>query len=392
MKNLLSSLLVLSSVSLAQVVPWRTETARVPSNQAGDPALAFVPTDVDAGVSLLVGTDTAQVGVYGFELDGVLRQTVPLGLVNGADTRGDLVVVTGANGGLFSFQLTDAGLVRVDPQLANVPTPNRVALSALDDGGFELWTDTSSTRLAHFTIERRTSDFLYTRGPDVLLPETPSGLAADDRTGRLFVTLPTKGLFVLEPDATLEQVVSIETGRLGPVVGGVDVVGLSDGGVLAFTTSPSTDKVIVHAVAGLQATLVASFEVGAPDGGAVRARSPKHLDLTGGFPDFPLGALVLHDGVSANYKLVSLLDVAPLVPELLDQDAGVSDGGVTDAGVADAGTRTDAGTGGGTGGTGRPGGTGSTPPDEPSGCGCTDAPFALLPALLLLWSIRRPRS
>ena len=110
-------------------------------------------------------------------------------------------------------------------------------------------------------------------------------------------------------------------------------------------------------------------------------------------PGFPRGVLIVQDELTANYKLVSLAAVdavfplpPPYIPgaappPLVDAgsaDAGTADGGFTDAGVSDGG-----------------GVTGFNPRPAPSAvdptpsCGCTGGAFTVLPALLLLWWIRR---
>ncbi len=398
MRLLLASL-VCCNVALAQtVVPWTSQTSSIASTQAGDPAFVSLPRTGDAGVDLIIGTDTAQTGVYTWNADGQLKQLIPLGLVAAADARGTLVVVAQSNGALITFEASaDGGLTRLLPVSQSVPTPGHVALRALDDAGFEVWVDTSSPTLRHFALNRLSAaELQYFPLADVAVPQTPSGLAVDDRTGRVYVALPTLGVVAVEPDQQVNFVISIDAGQLGPVVGGLDLYPAADGGTLLFSTSPSQETIVVHQVDGLQATWVAAFAVHQPGNRSVRARLPRHLDVyEHAFEGFPRGALIVHDGVSANYKLVSLADVDDAgisIPPPFEMGESVDAGLLPDGGTTDGGTARDGGPSGGGGGTGgQPGNMPGIDP-TPTPCGCTGGPLVILPALLLLWWIRRPRS
>jgi myo-inositol-hexaphosphate 3-phosphohydrolase len=385
--------LLVASLAFGQVVPWTAETTSIASTQAGDPAFVFVPTDVDAGVSLIVGTDTAQTGLYVWGVTGALQQIIPLGLVSSADSRDDIVTAAISNGSLSAFQVGDAGIVRYSPSSISVATPNSVAMQNAHDGGYEVWVDTSSTTLVHFAFSRAGPFTLaWTLLPSVTLPQVPSGLAVDDRTGRVYVSISTMGIVAVEPDGTSRFVASIDAGQLGAVIGGIDLFPLADGGTLLFTGSPAAEQIVVHRVSNLQSTFVTQFQVGPPDGGSSRARLTRHVAIfPEPVPDFPRGVLLVQDGVLANYKLVSMVDVAQVVPDLnavTTPDGGL-DGGVDGGASLDGGTRPD---GGSVGVTGGPGGMPSGEPTPTPTCGCHGGPLAVLPALLLLWWIRRPRS
>lgn len=395
MKRLIASLLVAASPALAQVVPWFSETSPVLSTRAGDPALV-----VDTGLApLVVGTDTQANGVYAFEVDGGLVQFISSGLVRAADARGALVVVTSANDQLLFFRSTGGQLELLEPLGFSVPSPAHVALGRKADGGFELWVDTSSLELRHFSVSPVVDGGVTVAAlPSLQVAQVASGLALDDRTGQLYVGQPTLGVLRVEPNGATGFLLSIDAGTLGEVVGGLDLFLAADGGALLFSGDPAASVVAVHAVSGTQATLGARLQLGAPDGGQERVQLPRYVDVAERpFAGFPRGALVVQDGVMGNYKVVDLERVHAVYPlpaahgaPGATPDAGVPDAGTgADAGVPDAGS----GAGGGGGSTGI--GPGRVPPsaDFPkTGCGCSAAPLPLLPALLLLWWIRRLRS
>jgi hypothetical protein len=396
-------LCVVSSSALAQVVvPWASETASIPSNVAGDPTTVSRTVVLDDGglatQTGVVGTDTVQNGAYVFNLDGTVAELIALGPVSAVDARDDLLFVTNPNLGLQAFVLGDAGFRQLNPVSFNVPGPGPIAVRAVDDATTELWVDTRSTTLRRFTVRRDGGALTYTAEPNLTLPQASSGLAVDPRTGQLYVAEPSLGILQVDPDGQRRFVVSIDAGQLGAVVGGVDLLPLLDGGAWLFSAVASQDLVAVHEVdAPNGSTLVGTFEVGAGDGGAGRARLPAHLDLfTQPVPGFPRGLLTVHDGVVANYKIVNLVDVDAVFPfpPTWPADAGAAlDGGTVDAGTdggTDGGTVTrDGGTiGGGGGGGPRPG---FGPDREPKGCGCSSPSILILP-LMLLWWIRRFRS
>lgn len=394
----LCTCLVASSALAQLVVPWASETATIPSTVAGDPTVVSRTVVSDDGGLVtqtgVVGTDTVQNGVYVFNVDGTVAQVLPLGPVNSVDARDDLLFVTNPNLGLQAFVLGDGGFQQLAPVSFNVRSPGPIAVWARDADTSELWVDTLSTTLRQFTVRRDGGALTYTAQPGLTLPQPSSGLAVDPRTGFLYVALPSLGILQLDLDGEGRFVVSIDGGQLGAVVGGVDLLPLLDGGTWLFSAVASRDRVAVHEVDVVNGSrLVGTFEVGAPDGGATRARLPAHLDLfTQSIPGFPRGLLTLHDGVVGNYKIVNLVDVDAVLPFPTwpadggaASDAGTSDGGV-DAGTSDAGFR-DGGTSGGGGGPRPP--VGSDP--EPKGCGCTSPSILILP-LLLLWWIRRSRS
>ncbi len=377
--------LAVASVSWGQVVPWALETAPIPSTQAGDPA--FV-AGIDGGASTLIGTDRAQIGWYPLLLDGGIGPAVVLGPVSGADFRDGLLLVTQATGAVVPYQLQEGASFAPLQSPLSVPTPQCITLGQGLDGGVEFFVDTSSPTIKHFAVVRPSPDAVqFSALPDVAVPATPSALAVDERLGRLYVGLPSRGIYRIEADGTAGFVVSIDAGTLGPVVGGVDVFPIVDGGTLLFSTSPATDTVSVHEVAESQATFLGSFQVGAPGGGPLRVRSPQHLELVElPFEGFPQGALILHDGLRANYKVVSLVEVSAVVP--LPAPFVRASPGTTDAGAMDAGTP-DAGPKGNTvvsnGGSGAMAGAESIP----RSCGCEGSPAAMACVAALAWWFRR---
>ncbi|HEY1089402.1 MAG TPA: hypothetical protein VGE37_16995, partial [Archangium sp.] len=293
---------------------------------------------------------------------------------------------------------TPSGLMARDPMAYNAMSPGVVTLARLGDAGYEAWFDTTSTTIEHLSIRVEANRRLaITQLPSITVPQPPSGLVVDARTSRLYVAQPTLGLYAVNEDGGGEFIVSIDAGTLGPLLGGVSLFHAINGGAVLFSTSPNEDRVQLHEISGGSTAFIGSFEVGEPDGGAARVRTPKHLDvhelpLSG----FPRGVLVVQDGAGGNYKVVDLSAVSASValPPADGVTSPATDGGTPDAGI-DAGVDAGSGGGFGSGGGGGSGSTndgGSTQPPLSDGCSCTSSPLALLPAVLLLWWIRRFRS
>lgn len=373
MKAALLSLFVALPALAQNVVPWRVETSGIPSFQAGDPALTN---------TFIIGTDTAQVGAYVYDLDGGLLEVVPFGISRSADVRGSLAAVSTAAGGVRLFT-TGTPLVAATPASIGVTNPGQIALGSLADGGTTLWVDTLSTVLRHYDLEPGTAGYTVVPQADVTLTGVPSGLAYDDLTGVLYAAVPGEGVVAVDADGGVTTLIATSGGSLGTTLGGIALL-QSSTGLYFFTTAPSDDSVVVHLFDGAVVTLLGSFQVGVPDGGSVLARLPAYLDVSTNVLGYPAGALLVHDGINANYKLVGLDDVAVFIPL-----SGVmpSDGGTSQP---DAGSSPDAG-GGSLGEVGGPGGSSSGPSAERQNR-CSTAPLVALPALLLLWWIRRPRS
>lgn len=393
MKSLFFVGMLVAGTALAQRVPWTLETTSISSTGAGDPTFMFVPNTTLNGVQLIVGTDKLQLGVY-FWVPGAFPQIVGPGQVNGADSRGSLLVATNAGGSLLAFDVSDAGVVtQLDTGMFTVPSPKYVALAKNRDGGFEVWVDTSSNVIEHLAMSAiKDGGVTFTSLPSITVPEPPAGLAVDDRNGRLYVSQRTLGVLTVDRGGAPSFLISVDAGHLGLDVGGIDLFLEADGGVLVFTAAPTEVELKVHSVAGALATYRATLQIGMTDGGP-QLGQPRHLDVyEQPVPGFPKGVLIVQDELAANYKLVSLaaLDaVFPLPPPYLPGgappaivDAG-TDGGA-DAGTPDGGF-TDAGAGVFTGHN-----PGPAPGVDPTpSCGCTGGPFTVLPALLLLWWIRR---
>jgi hypothetical protein len=111
------------------------------------------------------------------------------------------------------------------------------------------------------------------------------------------------------------------------------------------------------------------------------------LDLTPfRLTGYPKGLLVVHDGLTANYKYVSLADLAA---NLVTSTGSPLPIGLPPAPPSDAGT--DAGVDGGTdgGSKGGKGGLGGIIGDPPPTCGCSAGPGSAL--LLAAWLVARRR-
>lgn len=364
---LLTALLALPAVAQSPV-PWRAVTPPIPSAQAGDPALG----------TYIFGTDTAQTGFYVFELDGTPNSQVPVGITRSIDLRPPLAAVSSVNSGVLLYDV-GFSVVPAMPASITVSTPGQLALGNLTDGGLTLYVDTSSPVLRHFDLEPSSGGYTVTPLPDVVLSATPAGLAWDDVTQTLYASVPNDGIVTVALDGTITTVLP-STG----VQGGIALL-QANPGVYLFMASPSTDSVEVTQfdTAGMP-TALGSFSAVTPDGGTEAARSPAYVDVSTNVPGYPGGAVVVHDGVSATYKLLALADVAQVI--------ALPIGPAADAGVSDAGTNP--GTGGGSGSQGAVGGTGpsTSGPTAMRNPTCSTVPFVALPALLLLWWIRRPRS
>lgn len=393
-----TALCLASLVQAQTVVRWDVETQAIPSTQAGDVAI------VGTHGGLVVGVDTAQIGGYAYTpATGQLAKIIPIGPLKSADARGPFLFLTTANNGLFAyFDDADAGLVQLEPLSFSILSAGFVALRDKGNSDFTLHV-TRTASVERWDLHVEDGGVQFTSIDQVTLPQVPNGVAVDDRNGNLFITVPRGVLLLPAPGGgsnTAAFIASTDAGQLGPQPGGVALLPLRDGGVWVLTTNATGPTVVVHELNQVNTTLdfIGAVAIGAPDGGAARAALPLHVDATlASLPGFPRGLVAVHDGVSANYKLVSLQgfdDAFPIPPLTNEDDGGVEDAGSTDAGATDGGQSDggrDGGTGGASGGFGGNGGNGIGPDPMPAGCSCGDPLLVFLPVMLGVWWIRRLR-
>lgn len=367
MKTALLSLFVATNVLAQTVVPWRAQTLSIPSAQAGDPALTS---------SLIIGTDTAQQGLYLFNLDGSSAGNRPVGIVNSVDVRGSLVVATSPAGGILLYRtVPGAGLTPETPSNIVASTPGQIALGTLADGGL-LMSFNAGNLLRQYALSRDGGALVATALTDRQLPGVPSGLAFDDATERLYAAIPTEGVVIVEPDGGIVTAIPFNGGLLGGTLGGIDLFRVSND-LFIFTTAPAEGTVFVSALTSNGYASAGALKFRAPDAGTF-VQLPQHLAVADALTGYPDGALLVHDGVMANYKLVSMADIVTHLS---------ADGGVGRDGGSVIGRDAGSGAASGGGGAISPG-----PSAKPDDLGCSTGALVTLPALLLLWWIRRPRS
>lgn len=437
--------------SLLTQASARVETTPIASGPtaANDTAVWLHPTTLSK--SLVFGTDQLGGGLISYGLDGTVRQALNLGLTLAVDVR-YAIDVGGAPSDVVLAVSTDGNFRLFSPD------PDGGALTPLDNGATVTGNLASSAALYNspqagaslavfvadaigtvrqYKVNVANGKLVPALVRTVVMPGRVEGMAVDDLNRNLFLTVASKGLFVLDAEqggsATPEWIDSLDAGRLQGVAG-VAVYLLPDAGGYVIASASQASR---YAVYGLSSgyPYLTSFTL-VPDGGLKGATGSRGIDVTPlnlGAP-FSKGMFVAHDPNNAggpNYKLAAWDDIAGLATppltvdgrldprtwKLLDAgaadagakdagtlpicpapvDAGATDGG--DAGLVDAGPAIDAGpcrmpgTGGGGGTTAGVGG-GYPPlgggPQEPMGCGCGNAGL-LVPLAGLVWALLRRR-
>jgi 3-phytase len=415
MRNLLppalATLLASAAVSAQPVtVAPNLETQPNPAVVSGalrDVALWVNPADGGASL-LLAAHDNANAGLVTFGVDGTeleaelpdgpaLGVAVHDGFPLGGATR-TLVVTANPNfNGLGAYRLDPGGsdqVVRIGP--AGFLTGRQYSAVALyrsaTSGRFYVFGGTAGGRLEQFELT----------GADGGLTATPvrvlataggaiAGIAADDETGRLFVTEEGQGLwrYSAEADGGQDrQNLASVGGALNTDVGRVALynAGNNEGYILVADTASNAFAVLERR----SEAVVGSFRVVA-DGGLDAVEGPNALAVTSRpvGPAFPNGLFVAHDSVNSpaeNLKLVSWSSVANAFNPPLRVDTQQADAG------------TDGGTGGNDGGpiiVPPPPPPQPSPEEEDSGCSCATASVpasALLGLLALALAGRRRRS
>jgi hypothetical protein len=317
------------------------ETPTLASNVAADPAIG----------TRIIGTDGANNNFYAYNQNGSLQQVVIVGLNTSADIRDGLLAVAVPNTGILFF--VESSLAQATLADGGFPTINLSQVSQV-----ALGEDTGGNTMV-FANSGGTSVFRYQYGGDALTPVTltgvPRGLAWFDN--HLYATL-AGSVVAIDSSGSTQTVIASDLGSSEGIV-----VTTIAGGTYALIASSSDSKVYVHRLSA-PAGFVDSFSV--KNGAA--AVAPRYLAANN-------TTLVLQDALTANYKIVSLADVAAA----LQLSSSTSDAGTP--GTPDAGHE---GPGGVT-----PGGGGGAEPIQL--CGCAAPPILLVPMLLLLMLRRKFR-
>lgn len=419
-----------STLAVAQVTP-SAQTPLIPSTAVGD--LAIFPNPLNPDESRLIGTDRLQNGLFSFRLDGGVGEYLTLGPMRGVDVKtgvrfqaapSAVLAAASASAGVFVYSLGDAGqLLDVRARSINVPGVGALALWSPPDGGLEAWLDVGTTtlrRIAFFEAENDAERFDWVELPNtVTLPRVVSSLLVDSRSGQLYASVASDGIYgwridSLEAPRLLE---GIDGGSLNGVPAGLGLYPLRDGGAVMIVSIIGRDEYAAYEVTDTTFTALTRFQLGY---GPVLVRNSHYVDVSQApLPGFPSGVLAVSDhnsSTGANYKLIRWDTLAAATdPPLPDESDGgqaadgggpacLDDGGLPDAGrhcLADAGPPPvgggfggggviGGGDGGGAGAGGGGGGGDTVKP--PRSCCSGGAMSAIVPGgVVLLWTLSRRR-
>ncbi len=363
----LLALLLSSLPALAQpAVRWTAQTWPPPGHVPGDPAV---------GGSFVLGTDSAHPNLSLYFFDGADAGTVFTTQSRSVDINGSLVAVSEYTSGVISL-FSSAGSSFIARGYQALSNPGQVAL-AETAGTTYLFTETGGLAVERYrlTPEEFSNAFIFERLDPLPVPAVVKGLAYDG-TADLLVVSTTQGL-VVQPAATSAAPHQPWTVDREDLTEGAEPAGVAlarvDNTRYVFVAAPSTQRIFVHRVSldGSEAL------------GAFALRDANALTVQPVYLAASSTLLVASDELARNYKFVP---VGHALSAVLNPDGGAS--------LSDGGSGSGAGGGSGNGGAG----TGPNGNGVPAGSaqrrdeGCSAAPLVGLPALLLLWWIRRPRS
>ncbi len=340
--------LVVAAARGVPVVTAALETEPVDAgiDAADDPAIWVNPADPSQ--SLIIGTDkTPQGGLVVYNLDGSIRQFVPIGRVNNVDLRSGftlggeettLVVATNRTGRAMviyalvhaTLELREAG----DPVVSDMREVYGICMYRSAQGGsFYAFVNSANTgETEQYLLEDdgagRVSATLVR---EFVVGSQTEGCAADDETGALYMGEEAVGLwrYSAEADADDSRTLVDGTGEDGDLIADVEGVAIyyaADGAGYLVVSSQGSSEFVVYERAGDNA-YVGRFVIIETD--AVDAVSGSdgldvvNLGLNDAFPD---GMLVVQDDLNLNpdgnqnFKLVSWTDIA-LALELLTDNS-----------------------------------------------------------------------
>ena len=453
MKSLALAAFCCAAAAAAQVSPVVQTTQLVGGTTAHDVAIWVHPTDVTQS---LVFSTNDQGGVVSYSLDGGnARNYVQLGLSKAVDVRYRFPLNFGFNDIVFSVDINGGiSMTTPNPDGGQLSSLGAVTASGLPPSAGALYFNPRTLELSAFlgssggllkqfsVTDDGSGGVAITLVRNLTLPKAIDGLAADDRTGQLFVAFGSAGLFRLPADAdggnTLLEVDNLDAGHLVSPAGIAFRYGPGSSGNLIVTSLTGPNFSVYSLGPGFP--FLTSFTIvsdaGTPSG--VPASSGIEIvPLSLGAP-FASGLVLVADPQHTTNKLVQWGEIASLnVPALgtsptLDprtswglrgtsdagsnrcpidagttsSDGGGLDGGPTDGGPADGGPtdggRTDGGDAGaedagptdaGCNSGGTPGGVipigpgGDFPPDPKTPCGCGEVNM-FFPLAALGWMLR----
>jgi 3-phytase len=313
----------------AAVVSARGETVPVgTANQdaADDPAIWRNPAD--PGASLLLGTDK-KAGIYVYGLDGKVRDFIDSGRVNNVDLRADVSI--GGKPGILAVasdrnDLANAkiALFRLDAATARLTALGTVSAGSGEAYGICLFRDGNDIS-AFMVLKDGTINqvLLEVSGATpagkivrtMKLPTQSEGCAADDRTGRLYVTEEDAGLWRFDAGragSTIPVKIADADGRnIVADAEGVAIAPEGESSGYVLISSQGDNAYVAYRLS--DDSYVGRFRIVPGKVGAVEETDGIDLVLGDFGAAFPGGLFVAQDGYNAagaqNFKLLAWEDI-----------------------------------------------------------------------------------
>ena len=327
----------------AQVVAT-LETPPVDSqgDAADDPAIWVHPAD--PALSLVIATDKKS-GLYVYDTDGNLLQTLPDGRMNNVDLRDGfsaggnsvaLVAASDRSDNTLAFFLLDPAARQLTPAGAHVPTglsdPYGLCMYAPPGGGLYVFAnETGSGRYRQWRIEAATGGITATLVREFDVGSQAEGCAADDELGDLYVAEENVGLWRYSADpagGSAREIVDRVGGTTGLAadVEGVAIVRGEGGSGFVLVSNQGANNFAAYR-RGPENAFVGLFAI--VDNTALDidgVTQTDGIDVTGlpFGPRFPDGVLVVQDG--SNRGTVSRQNFKYVPWGAVAESLGVADG------------------------------------------------------------------
>jgi 3-phytase len=317
-----------AAAAMPVVLPTaQTQPVQSQGDAADDPAIWVAPQPAR---SLILGTDKKR-GLAVYDLQGRLRQFLPVGRVNNVDLRQGLRVGAARLDLAVATQRDERSLVLlgISPQgrvreLARLPTGlddlYGVCVARNADGGLDAFPNDKDGRVRQLRLSRDAQGRWQARTVhEWRLASQPEGCVVDERRGQLFVGEEKRGIWRLDlGQPASAPVLAIGLGpALQPDVEGLALLETPQARLLVVSSQGSDSYAVYDAEA--PHALRGSFRVGLNAAAGVDAASETDgLDVTGAALGGPYqqGLLVVQDGHKRlppgpqNFKLVPWAEVA----------------------------------------------------------------------------------
>lgn len=316
--------------AFAVTAAFETPVMDSAGDSADDPAI-YIGSN---GTGFIAGTDK-QSGLYIYNLDGSLREYMPLGMINNVDLRDGfsfrgqdhvlLVASDDETNSIVTLLYDSRADTFIKPEGHVISTgdvsPYGICLGQIDDGSFQIGVTTKAGVFSQYAITAQGRELALNKTREFSTQKQTEGCAFDDRTDSLYLAVELGALshYPAAPkaDPTRTDIAAIREFGLRDDLEGVTVYENGAEGGYVLVSSQGNNSYGVFSLPGFE--FAGRFEI--TDGAVDRVTSTDGIAVTSqSTPRFPKGFLVVQDDMDntspksddfkkQNFKIIDWRDI-----------------------------------------------------------------------------------